>query len=139
MGCERLVVPRADGHVAHHVEVVEVPAQSAFFPLSGCVHPWCGHDLGFSQRHAAVGDAVVVVGVFRFAVQVDGGAFGLAFVKPTIARVAEGGHGEIGNLGHGFKDAVVGKVATDAAGGVEESVVVVFAVDAAEVAVGDVP
>ena len=64
---ERLVVPRADSHIAHQVEVVEVPAQGAFFPLSRGVDPWRGLDLSFSQGHAAVGDAVVVIGIFRLA------------------------------------------------------------------------
>ena len=112
---KRLVVPGADGHVTHHVEVVEVPAQCSLFPLSGGVHPRGSGNFGFSQRHAAIGDAVVVVGIFRLAGQVDGRALGLAFVKPAVARVAEGGHRKVADFGHAFQDAVVGEVAADAA------------------------
>ena len=78
-------MPRTDGHVAHQVEVVEVPAQGAFFPLSRGVDPRSRLNLTFSQGHAAIGDAVIVVGVFCFASQVDGGTLGLAFVEPAVA------------------------------------------------------
>ena len=80
----------------------------------------------------------MAVGVDEFAVVVVGGTVARLAV-PAVTRVADGGHGTRLVIDHTLQDAVVGKVATDAALTLENEIVVVLSVGTSEEGRGDVP
>ena len=73
----------------------------------------------------------MVISIDEFAMVMVGGAVA-HLVVPSIARVADGGHGAGLVHDHAFKDAVIGEVAADAALALEDEVVVVSAVGSIE-------
>src|SRR6056297_427386 len=91
--------------------------------------------MGFSKTL----DTVAIQGIHKFAVYVLTWTFGLTFVEPTIAAVANKCNGKIIDLEHLFSNAVaIVESTTNASMGIYERKVMCNSVDLAKIAVCNV-
>ena len=136
IGCERLVEPSAEGHIAQSVEGVEGPAQHADLTIHGDERR--SLNLTFFQGITQSRDALMAIGIDELAVVMRRGTV-TRLVVPAVTRVADGGHGTRLVHHHALQNAVVGKVAADTALALEDEIVVVGAVGAGKQTRCDVP